>query len=299
MPDSSKSAPIPVLDSLAAVSGRYEAFVIDLWGVLHDGVRAYPGAVAALRRLKAQGKRIGILSNAPRRAAVVAAHTARLGVTPDLYDHLLTSGEEAWQHLRARPDPFYAALGRRAYPILSEARDATLLEGLDLTLTRDVAAADFILAVGVDGPQERVEDYEAVLAGAAARGLPLVCANPDLEIVRLNGEREICAGMIALAFETRGGTVRYHGKPHRPVYETLLASLGVTDRRCVLAIGDSLRTDIAGAAGAGLDSLLVTGGIHAEELGAAAGTHPDPERLAAVCARAGYRPTLAIPAFLW
>jgi HAD superfamily hydrolase (TIGR01459 family) len=298
MPDSADAAPIPLLHSLAEIEGRYDAFVIDLWGVLHDGQRAYPGAVDALRRLRQRGKRIGLLSNAPRRAAFVAQHTARIGVAPALYDVLMTSGEEAWRHLHDRSDPFYAALDRRAFPILSEQRDASFLDGLDLTLA-DIETADFILALGIDGPQVRVEHFAPVLDRAAARGIPLICANPDLEIVRITGEREICAGALAAAFAARGGSVRYHGKPHRPVYETLLAALGAPDRRRTLAIGDSLRTDIAGAAGAGLDSLLVTGGIHAEELGAAAGLHPDPATLAAVCARAGARPTAALPAFVW
>src|SRR5262249_8636152 len=154
----------------------------------------------------------GLLSNAPRRATFVAAHTARLGVAPDLYDHLLTSGEDAWQRLRRRDDAWYAALGRRAYPILSQQRDGSFLEGLDLELTKDLDAAEFILATGVDGPQDHVEHFADLLDRAAARGLPLICVNPDLEIVRLNGEREICAGMIALAYEARGGFVRYHGK---------------------------------------------------------------------------------------
>ncbi len=299
MPDSTDSAPIPVVGGIAALAGRYDAFIIDLWGVLHDGLKAYPGAIEALRRLKHMGKRIGVLSNAPRRAAFVAAHTARLGVTPDLYDHLLTSGEEAWRHLHDRRDPWYAALGRRAYPVMSQERDGSFLDGLDLALAGEPEAADFVLATGVNGPRDRVEDFAPILDRAAARALPLVCVNPDLEVVRITGEREICAGMIALAYEARGGVVRYHGKPHRPVYDALLDRLGVADRRRVLGIGDSLRTDIAGAAAAGLDSLLVTGGIHAEELGAAAGAAPEPGRLAAVCARAGQRPTAAMPAFVW
>jgi HAD superfamily hydrolase (TIGR01459 family) len=299
MPDSSSPATIRVIDGVAAVADRYDAFVIDLWGVLHDGQRAYPGAVETLRRLKGMGKRIGLLSNAPRRASFVGAHTARLGVAPDLYDHLQTSGEEAWHHLRHRQDPWYASLGRHAYPILSQQRDSSFLEGLDLELVDDLGAAGFILATGVDGPEDTVDKFAPLLDRAAARGLPLICVNPDLEIVRLSGEREICAGMIALAYESRGGFVRYHGKPHQSIYDTLLAQMGVADRRRALGIGDSLRTDIAGASAAGLDALLVTGGIHAEELGAAAGASPDPERLGAVCARFGQHPTAAIPAFLW
>ena len=126
----------------------------------------------------------------------------------------------------------------------------------------------------------------------------MVCANPDLEVIHA-GAREICAGALAARYEALGGTVRYHGKPHPSVYRTCFDLLGRVDPRRIVAIGDSLRTDIAGANGVGIDSLLVTGGIHAEELGAAAGEHPDPDLLARICARAGQRPTAAIPHLVW
>lgn len=292
------SAPdVPILPNLAAFAGRYDAFVVDLWGVLHDGVRAYPGALDGLRELKRRGKRVAILSNAPRRAADVARRTAEIGVTPDLYDHLLTSGEETWRSLKARSDPRTAALGRAVFPLMAR-RDRGMLDGLDLVVAPRIAEAGFILATGVEGPNDRVADFEATLAAGVARGIPMVCANPDLEVVR-DGVREICAGALAARYEALGGEVRYHGKPHPSIYRTCFELLGVADRRRVVAVGDSLRTDIAGAERAGIDSVLVTGGLHAEELGVAAGRSPDPRRLAAACARAGHLPTVAVPAFVW
>ncbi|HSD34246.1 MAG TPA: HAD hydrolase-like protein, partial [Alphaproteobacteria bacterium] len=146
--------------------------------------------------------------------------------------------------------------------------------------------------------QSEAADYEPVLAPAAKLKVPMVCANPDLEVIR-GGVREICAGMLALRYEELGGRVRYHGKPHRSVYDRALPKLGLEPGARVLAVGDSLRTDIAGARQAGLQSLLVTGGIHAEELGIAAGAHPDPKLLAEICARSGERPDVAAPAFVW
>lgn len=296
MPDAA-AAPVPVVPGIGTLAGRYDGFILDLWGVLHDGVRAYPGAVLGLGRLKALGKRLVILSNAPRRAAEVAERTAALGITTDLYDDLLTSGEETWQHLRRRPDPWYRALGRRVFCIMA-GRDRGMLAGLALEEVADPAAADFILVTGVEGPQSSVAALEPALRAGAAAGRPMVCANPDLEVVR-GGVREICAGAVASRYEALGGFVRYHGKPHPAIYATCLAMLGVADRSRILAVGDSLRTDIAGAEAAGLDSLLVTGGIHAEELGWAAGRAPDPALLADACARAGRRPTAAAGAFVW
>jgi len=287
---------VPIVAGLSALAPRYDGYILDLWGVLHDGVRAYPGAVACLTELRRHGKGIVILSNAPRRAAEVARRTAELGLGPDLYDWLLSSGEEAWGHLCQRQDTWYAGLGRRAFCFMA-GRDLGLLDGLDLETVDDVAKADFLLALGVESANDRVADFEAALAAAARRGLPMVCANPDLEVVR-DGVREICAGALARRYEELGGSVRYHGKPHGSVYQACLARLGLAPAR-VLGVGDSLRTDIAGAIGAGIDSVLVTGGIHAEELGVAAGASPDPVRLAEACRRAGHLPTAAIGAFVW
>ena len=287
---------IPIVPGLSALADRYDAFVLDLWGVLHDGVSAYPGAVHCMRRLRERGKRIAILSNAPRRIAEVARRSAELGILPELYDIIHSSGEETWLHLKERPDSFHRGLGRAAYHLGPE-RDRGLLEGLDLDETTDIARASFLLNTGAHLAQSEVADYEPVLEPAARRGLPMVCANPDLEVIR-GGMREICAGMLALRYEELGGTVRYHGKPHESVYRRVLPQLGGDPAR-VLAVGDSLRTDIAGARRAGIPALLVTGGIHAEELGIAAGDHPDPKLLAEICGRSGERPDVAAPAFVW
>jgi HAD superfamily hydrolase (TIGR01459 family) len=288
--------PVPVLSGLHEIADRYDGYIVDLWGVMHDGVRPYPGACETLRTLKAHGKRIVMLSNAPRRAAAAMERSARVGVTPDLYDHLMSSGEETWQALKERTDPWYAALGRRVLLFAAE-YDRPFLAGLGLEEASGPEDADFLLVTGA-ASGETVADYESRLAAAASAGVPMVCANPDLEVIHA-GRREICAGALALRYEQLGGTVRYHGKPHPSVYLTCFDLLGLHDRRRILAIGDSLRTDVAGAKEIGIDSLLVTGGIHAEELGAAAGERPDAALLARICARAGERPVAAIPHLVW
>src|SRR5262249_45478875 len=173
------TSPVPLAVGLSSLADRYDGFILDLWGVLHDGVRPYPGAVATLRRLKAAGKRTVILSNGPRRAAAVAGRTAEIGIGPALYDGLHSSGEEAWQSLRAFDEPVYAGLVRRAFLLVPE-RDRDFLDGLDLAVTTDLDAAGFVLVTGLADAEETLADYEPVLAGAASRGRPMICANPDL-----------------------------------------------------------------------------------------------------------------------
>lgn len=275
---------VPLLPGLAPLAGRYDGFILDLWGVLHDGQHPMPGAPEALTQLRAAGKRIVILSNAPRRAPAVIRRITEIGIAPGLYDALLSSGEATWHWLAAGHAP-----GRRLYPIMA-ARDATMLEGLALERVEDIGAADFILNTGVESASDRVEDFEAVLTAGAARGLLMVCANPDLMVIHA-GKPEICAGAVALRYEALGGKVQYFGKPHAAIYETCFDLLGIADRGRILAVGDSLRTDIAGAKAAGIASLLVLGGIHQEEL-----TDGD---LEAVVRRAGVRPDAAVASFHW
>ncbi len=286
-----------MLGGLSAVADRYDGYILDLWGVLHDGVRPYPGVVNTLQQLKRQGKRTIILSNGPRRVVSLARRTGEIGIAPDLYDELHSSGEETWRLLRERSEPAIAALGRRVFLIVPE-RDRGLLDGLDLDVVGSPAAADFLFATGLADAAETIADYEQVLAAGAARGRPMLCANPDLEVVRA-GVREFCAGALAARYEALGGPVHYVGKPHPGVYRTCLAHLGPVARSRILAVGDSLRTDVAGAVSVRIDSLLVLGGIHAEELAGAADSRPDPVKLAAACARAGQWPTYAVPAFTW
>jgi HAD superfamily hydrolase (TIGR01459 family) len=275
---------IPLLSGIAPIAEGYDGFILDLWGVLHDGAHPMPGALEALHRLGAMDKRIVILSNAPRRSASVMHRIAEIGIARSLYDDLLSSGEATWRWLK-RGGPG----GRRFYPIMA-ARDASMLDGLEFEVTSSIDNADFILNTGVEGANDKVADFENILRAGAARGLPMVCANPDL-VVMHRGKAEICAGAIAQRYEELGGPVQYFGKPHPPIYRDCFALLGIADRGRVLAVGDSLRTDIAGANAAGIDGLLVLGGIHQEEL-----TGGD---LETAIKRQGVIPKAAVPVFRW
>jgi HAD superfamily hydrolase (TIGR01459 family) len=287
--------------TLNAVSGvrelaaDYDGYILDLWGVVHDGVNPYPGVLDCMARLVGAGKRVVLLSNAPRRADDVVRRIAAIGVPARLYHAVMSSGEEAWQHLKRRDDPFYAALGRNCLHICSE-RDLEIREGLGLAYVETPEAADFILNTGPAGWDDTIEDYAAILAAARERGLKMVCANPDLTVMH-GPKLALCAGALAEHYEEIGGAVRWHGKPHRSVYESCFELIGGTRPERILAIGDSLRTDIAGANGAGIDSLLIAGGLHAREF--APGGRLDLACITAAAAAAGVRPNAAAVRFNW
>ena len=288
---------IPILHGLSDIAERYDGFIVDLWGVLHDGVRAFPQAVDCLERLRERGKRVLILSNAPRRAEAVAARTAELGIPGHLCDAVMSSGEAAWQHLAAGTDPWHRALGRRCHHLGPE-RDRGMREGLDYEFVDHLAEADFVLATGALSFEDTPETYAAFLGEALGRRLPMVCANPDLEVIR-GARREICAGAIALGYEELGGEVRYHGKPHAEIYATCLAMIEMPAHARIAAIGDSLRTDIAGARAAGIDGIFITGGLQGAALGADPEGNVAQARLAAFCEAAGEAPAAALPVLRW
>ncbi|MBI1206786.1 MAG: TIGR01459 family HAD-type hydrolase [Azospirillum sp.] len=289
---------IPVFAGVAPLIQRYDGFLLDLWGVLHDGERAYPGVLDCLDRLLAAGKRIGLLSNAPRRIASVAQKLSGLGIGPDRYQFLMTSGEAAREAMIRPPDPWHAALGSRCFHIGPE-RDHCLFEDVaGKSRVGDPESADFVMNSGPVGYEETLEDYESILQRCADRRLPMICANPDLTVM-VGPLTVICAGMLARRYQELGGEVRHHGKPYPSVYARCLERFGLPEPRRILAVGDSLRTDIAGANAAGLDCALVTGGLLLDEVGGAWGELPDPRRLTALAVAARHRPTWAVPCLRW
>ena len=278
------------IDRLGPLAEHYDGFILDLWGVIHDGVTPYPGAADCLRALRMAGKRIVLLSNAPRRAAAVQAQLRGMGIEDSLHDGVMTSGEATYLMLRDRPDPWYQALGRRLLHLGPE-RDRNVIHGLDLQITDDPAAADVLLNTGPDDHMSPTDPaaYDALLQACAGHGVPMICANPDLEVIR-GGVRVICAGTLAVRYAGMGGDVRSLGKPDPAIYAPVLAMLGAGR---VLAVGDALRTDIAGAAAMGLDALWVLGGLHGAHTGG------DRAKIDAEAARAGLSPVAAIPHFVW
>ncbi len=288
---------IPIHDGLAPLAERYDGYIVDLWGVMHDGLRAYPEAVACLGRLRALGKRVLLLSNAPRRVAQIMARNEEIGIPKTLATAVMSSGEDTWRHLSTRPDAWYRALGKRCYHLGPE-RDYNMREGLNLTFVEDLGEADFVLNTGALGEDDTVADYEDFLQDALRHGLRMICANPDLEVMR--GEhREICAGIVAARYAEIGGEVRYHGKPHAGIYDACFPLLKDIPRARIAAIGDTLRTDIAGANTVGIAGIFVMNGLQAGQLGVDARGYAKPERLAAQCLAEGHRPDAALPVLRW
>lgn len=267
-----------VVDGLAPLADRYDGFLVDQFGVLLDGVRALPGAREGLELLRDRGKAVVILSNSGRRSAPNVERLARLGLGPELYTALVSSGEATWQGLRERTDPTFADLGRRCL-LFTRHGDRSPVEGVEgLESVREPEAADFVLLCGIDPHETARGRCRRQLDRALARHLPLVCANPDT--VSLEGDRTVEGpGAFAARYAAGGGEVRHVGKPWPAVYRAALPVLGVPPER-VLAVGDSLDHDVAGAAPFGIDAALLPGGVHAAAFGRETEPHRLLERLA-------------------
>lgn len=288
------SLPRPI-GGLAEIADRYDALIVDLWGVVHDGVRAFPEAVEALVAWRAAGRPVCLLSNVPRRIAYLVQRLDRFGVPRTAYDAVLSSGEATFLGLRDRPDAAHIALGTR-FLHLGGPADLDVVDGLPLTRVTSVDAATFVLNSGIDGPQSPADMYDRLLAEAARRRLPMVCVNPDL-VVLVGGRPVVCAGRLARQYEALGGPVLYHGKPHPPVFERCLELLGNPER--ALMIGDSLRTDIAGALAMGLDSLWVATGIDGQAMLEAGSAALDEAGIATLLRDTEGCPTWVAPRLCW
>ena len=280
------------LPGMAALAPRYDGFILDLWGVIHDGVQPYPGAPECLAALRRAGKRIVLLTNAPRRAEPIRRQLRKMGIDDALYDGVMSSGEASHILLRDRPTDWAQALGRHVLHLGPE-RDRNVLLGLDLVVMDTPEGATCLLNTGPDDllPPSGIAVFEPLLRDCAARGLPMVCANPDLEVIR-GGVRIMCAGALAVAYTGMGGTVYSLGKPDPLIYAPVIGMLDLPKHR-IMAVGDALRTDIAGAAAAGVDACWVLGGLHGDHLAEDAG------RIESEAAAAGLSPVATVPHFVW
>ncbi len=283
---------------MAPLAMHYDAVIVDLWGTLHNGIEPLPGALDCLERLKAVGKSIALLSNAPFRIDAVVDVIDKIGVPRELYDCVLSSGELAWRAVAERSDPWHAALGRRMAFIGSE-RHRSMLDNPSIEPVDEIADADFVLCTGPRQAADTIDDYVAELAAAASRELPMICANPDREVIR-GDQREICAGAIAERYERDfAGDVAWHGKPFRPVFDEMLRMLKDPPRGRVLMVGDGIHTDIAGATAADIDAVFVCGGIHAAALGITPGDRPAAPVLEGFLTEHGQSPRFAAAGLRW
>jgi HAD superfamily hydrolase (TIGR01459 family) len=277
-----------LISSISSIIPHYDAFLLDLWGVVHDGSQLYPNVRDTLVEMKKSGKKVIFLSNAPRRASRVAKVLTDLGVEPALYDYIVSSGEVGFHWLQAGSAQLESSqLGNRYYLISAE-KDKDLLENLNYEQVHDLKNADFILNLGFGSEEQTLEDYEDILRDAADLSLLMLCLNPDLEVIKISGGLFPCAGAIAKEYVALGGEVEWFGKPYPAVYEFAHKLLGGMDKKQILAVGDSLETDIPGAKNFGVDSALVTGGILKNH---------DTTDIKEMCLELGLRPNYLLPKF--
>lgn len=278
------------LSGFSEVADRFDLCLCDVWGVVHNGVAAYRDALVALMRMRERGISVVLVTNAPRPSDVIIDQLDGFGVPREAWDAIVTSGDVCRSLIRARVgEPMYR---------LGPDRDLPLIAGLDVQETAPAEAA-YVLCTGLfDDENDTAATYAELLAGFAARGLPLICANPDL-VVERGGRIIPCAGSVALAYEEIGGQVVYAGKPHGPIYEAALAAAEekrgaaiARDRIC--AVGDAIRTDIAGASGFGAAGIMVLAGIHAQDLMEASW-----EERHGWFGRQAHRPAYAMPHLVW
>jgi HAD superfamily hydrolase (TIGR01459 family) len=259
-----------IIQSLSDVSAQYDAVLCDLWGCLHNGVVAFPSAVSALQDCRARGVKVVLLTNAPRPEVFVAEQLETMGVPRDAWDIIVTSGDAAQDAMLA------GAVGRKVWHLGPEKdkgfftaipADWQGQEGIELVSFED---AEGIICTGpFDEISEVPDDYRAQFLLAKTRGLPMLCANPDI-VVDKGDTRIYCAGALAALYEDMGGEALYFGKPHPPIYDMArrkLAAIGAGEETRFLAIGDGINTDVAGAAGEGIDVLFVTGGLGHDQFG--------------------------------
>ncbi len=253
------------IKNLSDIPKNYDAFLIDAWGVLHDGGLAFPKALECLASLRHDSKKAVILSNAARRTKDFNKELLKSGIDSSSYDFSLSSGELVWQNLKHNTyNNSHKRLGERCY-YLGPIRSAGLLNDLDLDIVSNIDNADFILNAGTEGNQPDALQHKSLLQKAFKKQLPMICANPDLVAIR-KGVRGISAGAIAKLYEELGGTVQYTGKPYPQIYQICHEKLGQIPKSRMLMIGDGLQTDIKGANDFGIDSLFIKDGIYQQQI---------------------------------
>ena len=287
------AVPPPFTAHFSTLAPDYDVVLCDVWGVVHNGIAAFTQACDALMRFRARGGAAVLITNAPRPSEAVARQLDRLHIPREVYDGMVSSGDVTRNVILSRP-------GESIYHLGPE-RDRSIFSGLKVRFA-PLETADYVICSGIeDDDTEMPEDYRVRLQAMLARRLFMLCGNPDVVVER--GDRLVyCAGAIADLYATMGGEVFYAGKPYRPIYQQALAKAEAAQGRPValdrvLAIGDSVRTDLRGAHAFGVDFLFVTSGIHAEELGSR--DAPDTTALRDVFAMAGEAPKAVMRRLVW
>jgi HAD superfamily hydrolase (TIGR01459 family) len=253
-----------VITGLRAIADKFDHVLLDQWGTLHEGTAIFPDALDCLARLRHAGKRVMVLSNSGRRAHDNQQRLAALGLPVDSYDGLLSSGEVAWNGLRAREVAPFNELGHTCF-LITRGGDHSIVNGLGLSLVDDMQDAEFILLGGLDEAVSEPEHWRERLTVAAALRVPMLCANPDLTMFGA-GRLIPAPGALAAFYQSLGGAVEFVGKPHAPIFAAALKKLGSPAPQRVLVVGDSLDHDIAGGRGAGMLTAFIRSGVHRNTL---------------------------------
>lgn len=281
------------MSSLSQIAGNYDAILSDVWGVVHNGIAAHASAVDALVRYRQGGGRVVLITNAPRPSPPIIEMLDDLGVSRDAYDAVVSSGDVTRTMLVPHR-------GQTLHYVGPAGENDGLFEGLDITLG-PAEESRAVIVTDLDDDDETPEDYTDRISLWLHHNLPMICANPDRVVE--HGDRLLyCGGALADLYEARGGMIMMAGKPYRPIYDEALkqaekAAGRPLERSRILAIGDSVRTDAIGAAGAALDLLFITGSIHAGELDAFG--DPDPQAIRDLVAPSGARLEAFMPRLAW
>jgi len=293
----------PLLSAFGAIADSYDLILCDVWGVLHNGLKPFPGTVDALERFRAKGGQVILVSNAPVPAGTVRRRLDKIGVPRKSYDSIVTSGDAILPHIVERGDAPLLHIG--------PGKDKSLfrtakMRGAAVRLA-DLAQASYIVCTGLDDPdREELKDYDERLAIMLERRLPFLCANPDI-VVHVGATVVLCAGALAERYEAMGGPIVQVGKPHAPIYELALSTgerlLGRSVSKArTIAIGDAMQTDVKGARDQGIDSLFITTGIHQHDIMKAGGDGAlsiDEPALANLFAASGFAPVYSMAGVRW
>jgi HAD superfamily hydrolase (TIGR01459 family) len=281
---------------LGSLVRRYDVFLVDQWGVLHDGHAPYPGVVQCLKRLVWSGKQVIIISNSGKRSACNEARLNKLGFPRSSYSHLVTSGEIAWQML-ATGRGFFRKFMNTPSLLLTSDKPEAFVQGLAVPFVDHVKDAGMILLAGIDDTRSPAF-YEAIIKEGTARKLPLVCTNPDLTRITSSGLQP-GTGAIAQAYQARGGRVYFIGKPYPEIYRHCLTLVPNVPVSRVLAVGDSIDHDVAGGMSAGLGTLLTLRGVHIDNFIDTLDPSEINQRIRGIAGPFGAIPDWAIPSFRW
>jgi len=269
-------------ENIIEIAHNYDYFILDIWGVIHDGNYTYPFVVDRLKTLKKLNKKICFLSNAPRRQIKVVKILENLGITNDLYDFIITSGEASYLYLKKNQNNNFSEF-KENYYYIGPKKDIDLLDGLDYKMVDEASKANFVIATGFDNEFSVLEEKLPQLKNAIKYNLPMICVNPDVVVIRQSGHESICAGVLANAYKKMGGKVIYFGKPYDLVYKKVLELFSVNDKKRILVVGDGIETDILGANNNEIDSALIGGGILSNVLKIKYGELPNKNNMEKIC----------------